>query len=151
MELQSNKILTYILGGFVLIWLFVSLSFALDTGSVFSWIATTLLCLLAVITFSFKKDHYIDFETRQYVSQNRILWHNWTEEKPLTIFKGIKIVSYSSHSKESKSGHTSYQVVLIFKYATFNEGITARSYQQLKEAQRYAYELEQRTGLALLA
>ncbi|QFT55163.1 hypothetical protein FIU95_11405 [Microbulbifer sp. THAF38] len=97
MELQSNRIITYILGGFVLIWLFVSLSFALDTGSIFAWAATAVLCLLAVITFSFKKSHYIDLDSKQYISKNRILWYSWTKKKSLKIFKGFKIISYSRH------------------------------------------------------
>ncbi|WP_226647735.1 hypothetical protein [Microbulbifer variabilis] len=151
MELPSNKIITYILGGFVLIWLFVSLSFALDSGSTFSWIATSILCLLAIITFSFKKNHFIDFDSKQYISKNQILWHNWTEEKPLTIFKGFKIISYNHPSKENKSNQNSFQVVLLFKYASSNEGITVKSFRHLEEAQNSLFELANRTGLPAIA
>ncbi|GAB2882674.1 hypothetical protein ACCI51_18020 [Microbulbifer echini] len=150
MELQSNKVTTYILGGFVFIWLLVSLSFALDNGSIFSWIATTLLSILAVMTFSFKKNHFIDIESKQYISRNQILWHNWIEKKPLSIFKGLKIVSSPHHVKDSKKTHVNWQVVLVFKYASSTEGINAGSFYRKEDAQRHINKLQKMTDLPLV-
>ncbi|AWF81110.1 hypothetical protein BTJ40_09940 [Microbulbifer sp. A4B17] len=150
MELQSNKIPIYIFGGFILTWLLVSLSFALDGGSAISWGATILCALLAAITFSFKTTHYIDGDAKSYTSKRQALWHSWTETQSLAIFKGVKIISYSPHSSDRKSNQPNWQVMLIFRHSSVSEGIQAQTFSSKEDAVAYANELALFTALPLL-
>ncbi|WP_444933003.1 hypothetical protein [Microbulbifer sp. JTAC008] len=150
MELQSNKVPIYIFGGFTLTWLLVSLSFALDGGSTISWLATALCTLLAVITFSFRATHYIDGESKSYVSKRQALWHSWTERQSLAAFKGIKVVSYSSHTTDRKSSHSSWQVILVPRQSNGSNSVQAQAFHSKKDALAYAHELALFTALPLL-
>ncbi|WP_445365936.1 hypothetical protein ACJJJB_06630 [Microbulbifer sp. ANSA001] len=150
MELQSNKVLTYIFGGFILVWLLVSLSFALEGNAMFPWIATTLLALLACITFSFEKTRYVDGTKKLFISENRILWHSWTERHPLSIFRGIKVIPYSSYSASSKKSYTSWHINLVFRHASANEGVLARVFTRKEDALEFADKLSELTALPVL-
>ncbi|MCO1336168.1 hypothetical protein MO867_17695 [Microbulbifer sp. OS29] len=150
MELQSNKVLVYIFGGFILTWLLVSLSFALDGGSIFSWVATAFCAFLAAITFSFKTTHFIDGDTKRYISKRRALWHSWTETQPLAVFKGVRVTSYAHHPEDTQKNPSSWQVTLIFHDSSINKAILAQAFSNKEDAQLYANKLALFAALPLM-
>ncbi|WHI47487.1 hypothetical protein [Microbulbifer sp. VAAF005] len=150
MELQSNKVATYIIGGFTLTWLIVSLSFALDGGSTISWLATALCTLLSIVTLSFKATHYIDGESKSYISKRQALWHCWTETQSLEAFKGVKVIPYSPHNTNRKSNLSSWQVILVFLHSNRRDYIQAQIFPSREDAMAYAHQLALFTALPLL-